>query len=78
MAVAESESESRVLLDKDWSRFCSRRHQREMRAVDGAISSQQRALAELRKESNQLYMEAIQVREIGLYRRSGINVFCNL
>ena len=54
-------SEDRILLQKEWNRFNHRRHLREMKATDAIIASQQRALVELRKESNQLYMEAIQV-----------------
>jgi len=55
------ESERRALLLKDWTRYKTKQHYREMAAVTQLRWSQQRALEELRKESEELYQSAIQV-----------------
>jgi len=57
------ESERRALLLKDWTRYKAKQHFREMAAVARVCWSQQRALEELRKESEELYQSAIQVRQ---------------
>lgn len=56
------ESERRALLLKDWTRYKTKQHRNEMTIVARACRSQERALEELRKESEELYQSAIQVR----------------
>ena len=55
------ESERRALLHKDWTRYKTKQHNKEIMAVARVHGSQQRALEELRKESEELYQSAIQV-----------------
>jgi len=55
------ESERRALLHKAWTRYKTKQHHTEMMAVARVLWSQQRALEELRKESEELYQNAIQV-----------------
>ena len=55
------ESERRALLHKDWTRYKMKQHINEIMAVTRVRWSQQRALEELRKESEELYQSAIQV-----------------
>jgi len=55
------ESERRALLLKDWTRYKTKQHRDEMTKVAQVRWSQQRALEELRKESEELYESAIQV-----------------
>jgi len=55
------ESERRALLHKDWTRYKTRQHRDEMLVVARLRGSQQRALDELRSESEELYQSAIQV-----------------
>ena len=57
------ESERRALLLKDWTRYKTKQHFCEMAAVTRVRRSQQRALEELRKESEELYQSAIQVQQ---------------
>ena len=58
--VLEAVAEERALLFKDWNRYCYRRAKAEVYALDSIILSQYRALEELRAESEELYLEAIQ------------------
>jgi len=53
--------ESRILLKKDWNRYKSQQHLANIQAIDSIFYSQQKALDELRAESEDLYQEAIQV-----------------
>ena len=55
------ESERRALLHKDWTRYKTKQHHTEMIAVGRLRWAQQRALDELRSESEELYQSAIQV-----------------
>ena len=55
----EAKTEEHALLMKDWSRFAGRRHEKEIRQVDAVLISRQKALEELRKESRELYAEAL-------------------
>jgi len=64
VVLSFEESERRALLHKDWSRYKAKQHYREMTAVAQVRWSQQQALEELRKESEELYQSAIQVRQI--------------
>jgi len=56
------ESERRALLHKDWTRYKMQQHRNEVLALAQLRQSQSRALEELRKESEELYQSAVQVR----------------
>ena len=60
-ALSYEESEQRALVRKEWTRYKLGEYLDLMRAVNGAMHSQQRALEELRAESEELYQQAIQV-----------------
>ena len=55
----EIKDETHALLTKEWNRFAGKRHTKEIRQVDAVLFHRQKALEELRKESNDLYAEAI-------------------
>lgn len=59
--ISEEEAESRILLQKDWNKYKTKQHLAMVQAIDSIIYSQQKALDELRAESEELYQEAIQV-----------------
>ena len=61
----EINDETHALLTKEWSRFAGKRHAKEIRLVDSVLLHRQQALEELRKESNDLYAEAIKP-ELGI------------
>ncbi|KAL6423105.1 hypothetical protein ACFW04_010536 [Cataglyphis niger] len=63
--LSEEETESRILLQKEWTRYKTRQHLADVQAIDSILYSQQRALDELKAESEELYQEAIQV-DLGL------------
>ncbi|KAF7991175.1 hypothetical protein HCN44_002737 [Aphidius gifuensis] len=52
--------EQRILLTKEWSRFKNAQFMEDIRMLDNVMLSQQKALDELRAESEELYQEAIQ------------------
>lgn len=60
-SLSEKEKESRILIQKEWNRYKTQQHMATIQALDSIIYSQQRALNELRLESEDLYQEAIQV-----------------
>ncbi|KAL3887298.1 hypothetical protein ACJMK2_027240 [Sinanodonta woodiana] len=55
------ESEERALLHKDWTRHRMHQFIDDMNAVHQFTNSQQKALKELREESEELYQQAIQI-----------------
>lgn len=55
----ENKTEESALLAKEWCRFAGRRHKSEICQIDAVIISRRKALEELRKESSELYAEAI-------------------
>lgn len=59
--ISGEEAEARILLQKDWARYKTQQHFATIQAIDSIIYSQQKALDELRAESEDLYQEAIQV-----------------
>jgi len=59
--ISEEEAESRILLQKDWNKYKTQQHLAIVQAIDSIIYSQQKALDELRAESEELYQEAIQM-----------------
>lgn len=54
--------EQRVLLEKMWAKYKRDQHLADIKMIDRIIYSQQKALDELRNESEELYQEAIQVK----------------
>lgn len=58
--LSEEEAESRILLQKEWTKYKMQQHLGDIQAIDSIFYSQQRALDELRAESEELYQEAIQ------------------
>lgn len=48
-------------LQKEWSRYKHLEHLKDVQLLDRMAYSQQKALDELRKESEELYLEAIQI-----------------
>lgn len=59
--ISEEEEDSRILLQKDWTKYKARQHLATVQEIDSILYSQQRALDELKAESEDLYQEAIQV-----------------
>jgi hypothetical protein len=57
--LTEDILDERVAMYKEWSRFCIRRHQNEIRQIDSVIFSQKAALEALREENEILYKMAI-------------------
>jgi large subunit ribosomal protein L40 len=53
--------ESRALLFKDWSRHMGQERMKDIQIIDMVMTSQLKALEELRLESEELYQAAIQV-----------------
>ncbi|CAH1108669.1 unnamed protein product [Psylliodes chrysocephalus] len=58
--ISEEILENRALLEKKWCRYKREQHLVDMQMLDRIQFAQQKALDELRKESEQLYQEAIQ------------------
>lgn len=61
VTLSAEELERRVLLEKAWTKYKHQQHLADMQMIDRITASQQKALDELRKESEELYQEAIQV-----------------
>ncbi|XP_014485753.1 PREDICTED: 39S ribosomal protein L40, mitochondrial [Dinoponera quadriceps] len=59
--ISAEEMESRILLQKEWSRYKNSQYLADIQIIDSMLYSQQKALDELRAESEELYQEAIQV-----------------
>jgi len=53
--------EERALLYKEWARYKKKQAVNNMQMIDRLVFSQQKALDELRQESEELYQAAIQV-----------------
>ncbi|XP_046838065.1 39S ribosomal protein L40, mitochondrial isoform X1 [Vespa crabro] len=59
--LSEEEEDKRVLLQKEWTRYKSKQHKNDIQIIEELILSQNRALKELKAESEELYNEAIQI-----------------
>lgn len=59
--LSKEEAGSRILLQKEWTKYKTQQHLADVQIIDSILYSQQRALDELRTESEELYQEAIQV-----------------
>ncbi|XP_043492233.1 39S ribosomal protein L40, mitochondrial isoform X2 [Polistes fuscatus] len=60
LPLSEEEEDRRILLQKEWSRYKQKQYLDDIRTIDRFISSQNKALQELKAESEELYNEAIQ------------------
>uniref|UniRef100_A0A1L8EGU6 Large ribosomal subunit protein mL40 n=1 Tax=Haematobia irritans TaxID=7368 RepID=A0A1L8EGU6_HAEIR len=58
--LGEAELEKRVQLNKQWSRYKHEQKMNDFQIIDRLMRSQNKALEELRMESEELYQEAIQ------------------
>lgn len=61
LPLSEEEIQSRISLQKEWTRYKTQQHFIDIQIIDSIFYSQQKALDELRAESEELYQEAIQV-----------------
>lgn len=61
LQLSEEEIQSRISLQKEWTRYKTQQHFIDIQIIDSIFYSQQKALDELRAESEELYQEAIQV-----------------
>ncbi|XP_049812097.1 39S ribosomal protein L40, mitochondrial-like isoform X1 [Schistocerca nitens] len=59
--LTTEEIDRRSLLVKDWARYKYKQSLYDLQQIDRQLFSQQQALDELRKESEELYQEAIQI-----------------
>lgn len=59
--LSEEEEDRRILLQKEWARYKHRQYLDDIQTIDRFISSQNKALQELKAESEELYNEAIQI-----------------
>ncbi|XP_054745701.1 39S ribosomal protein L40, mitochondrial [Anastrepha obliqua] len=59
--LSEEELEKRALQTKEWAKYKHQMKIHDFQIIDRLLQSQNRALEELRKESEELYQEAIQI-----------------
>jgi large subunit ribosomal protein L40 len=59
--ITPAVEEERALLCKEWTRYKSKQHLKDVQMIDRLLFAQQKALDELRQESEELYQAAIQV-----------------
>ncbi|XP_078661246.1 large ribosomal subunit protein mL40-like [Branchiostoma floridae x Branchiostoma belcheri] len=72
VVVSTEEQERRAALEKEWARFRRQQHLTEEAAIVAMVTSQQRALEELRAESEELFQQAVQVDPLLIpYQRLG-------
>lgn len=58
--LSEEVVEQRILLEKKWAHYKLQERVSDFQIIDRLLQSQKKALEELRKESEELYQEAIQ------------------
>lgn len=61
ITLSAEQLEARALLEKQWAAYKREQHIADIQMLDRISFCQQKALDELRKESEELYQEAIQV-----------------
>ena len=61
--LTEDEEESRILLSKEWSRYCTEKQKREHVALRQMVECRRRALQEVKKISLPLYMNALDLQK---------------
>lgn len=59
--ITFEESERRALLQKEWARFKGHERREDIKIIAAQLRAQEKALAELRLESEQLYKAAIDI-----------------
>lgn len=59
--ITPAVEEERALLSKEWTRYKRKQHLKDIQMIDRLMFAQQKALDELRQESEELYQAAIQV-----------------
>lgn len=59
--LTEAQIDERCVTIKSWAHYKLKEHLSDIQMIDGMLYSQQRALDELRNESEELYQQAIQV-----------------
>ncbi|KAF2901764.1 hypothetical protein ILUMI_04422 [Ignelater luminosus] len=60
-ALSNEVMQQRITLEKQWAHYKHKEHLADLQMLDRIVYSQQKALDELRKESEELYQEAIQI-----------------
>ena len=58
--VSEEVQDERIEIGKEWTRYCNKRHLKEMQEIDRVILSQKAALEELRITDQELYRQAVE------------------
>ncbi|XP_044265787.1 39S ribosomal protein L40, mitochondrial [Tribolium madens] len=61
VVLSEDELEQRQVLEKQWATYKKKQHLADVQMLDRILFAQQKALDELRKESEELYQEAMQI-----------------
>ncbi|XP_066919296.1 large ribosomal subunit protein mL40-like [Clytia hemisphaerica] len=64
LQLSEEETEQRVLLQKNWSKYQMRKHVDDLRLMRNKLKCRNDALRELKKESEFLYNEALKVDKV--------------
>lgn len=59
--IPENQIERRELMEKEWTKYKARQWMANVQTIDAILFSQQRALNELKAESEELYNQAIQI-----------------
>jgi large subunit ribosomal protein L40 len=60
-AKTDDEKNDIVILEKEWSKYKTQQHKNELEQMKNFLSSQDKALKQLKKDSLELYNEAIKV-----------------
>lgn len=60
-SITDEILEKRILLEKQWAKYKNDQHLSDAKMLDRILQSHQRALQELRNESEELYQAAVQV-----------------
>ena len=58
------ETERRAVLTKQWAQYKAQQHTREQALIRHATEARERAMDELRLHSEELYLEALKVRQL--------------
>ncbi|CAK8677649.1 unnamed protein product [Clavelina lepadiformis] len=66
LEISEEEEDKRVLLEKEWARKTFRSRKQESWKIKLLLRHQQRALEELRQESEKLYNAALQCEDLSI------------
>ncbi|KAK3869090.1 hypothetical protein Pcinc_023894 [Petrolisthes cinctipes] len=61
VTISGEEMDKRAALNKAWSAYKYQQHRAEVTMIDQAATARERALEELREESEELWLEAVQI-----------------